>query len=459
MLLTNSDPLLTQTLQERRQKLANLIDFPAILWSGESLSRNYPALKYPFRPSSHFLYFAGLPLENAAIRLANGRLELFMDETDPQKILWHGDTLNPTKIAEKIAADSLFPLSELASYSQGAATISVQDFKTQQTQHQILNRPIFSSSSPQGIDSLLTQAIISLRLTHDDLALRELKTACKITILAHQAGMKATLTASKEAHIRSAMEAVLMSENMTVAYPSIVTKHGEILHNESYFNSLHPGDLILADVGGETPLGWAADLTRTWPVSGKFSPSQREIYELVLKTHDTCIAHLKPGIEYLDIHILAARIFTEGLIDLGLLRGHVDDLINRDAHALFFPHGIGHLVGLDVHDMEDLGDRAGYALGRVRSQRFGLCYLRLNRVLHPGMLVTIEPGFYQIPAILNHPDHRRKYQDCVHWEQLEKFADVRGIRIEDDVLITPTGHEVLSQSLLHSPHDIEAFLT
>ena len=270
--------------------------------------------------------------------------------------------------------------------------------------------------------------------------------------------MKVTKTAQLEAQVRAAMEAVIISHNMTCSYNSIVTVQGEVLHNEHYHHSLQNGDLLLADVGAETPMGWAADITRTWPVSGTFSPTQRDIYQVVLNAHDSCINAIKPGIEYQDIHRIAATVITEGLVELGILKGTVEDLVNQDAHALFFPHGIGHLLGLDVHDMEDLGDLAGYEPGRVRSERFGWCFLRLNRLLKPGMLVTIEPGFYQVPAILNNPKNREKYQTIVNWERLEQFADVRGIRIEDDVLVTETGTEILTQNLPTALEEIEALV-
>jgi Xaa-Pro aminopeptidase len=251
------------------------------------------------------------------------------------------------------------------------------------------------------------------------------------------------------------MEGVIISHNMTCSYNSIVTIHGEVLHNNHYHQPLQQGDLLLADVGAETSMGWAADVTRTWPVSGKFSSTQREIYNLVLAAHDACIEKIRPGVEYRDIHLLACAVIAEGLLDLGILRGEVSDLVEMDAHALFFPHGIGHLLGLDVHDMEDLGDLAGYEEGRSRSDRFGLCYLRLNRVLQPGMLVTIEPGFYQVPAILNDAVLRLKYQGVVNWERLAQFADVRGIRIEDDVLVTQEGREVLTAELPTGVEEIQ----
>lgn len=445
---------ISTTLSQRRQRLAQLIDFPVILWSGQRSPRNYPGNPLPFRASSHFLYFAGIPLENAAILLNGASLELFIDDAPTSSALWHGETPKRAEIAEMIGAAAAFPLSELPGRATGAATVAVQSAATYAQQCQILNRPVATTAST-GIDGELVQAIISLRLCHDAAAISELKTAAKVTVAAHKAGMAATLDAKTEAAVRGAMEGTIVAQNMTFAYPSIVTVHGEVLHNEQYHHALQPGDLLLADVGAETAGGWAADVTRTWPVSGKFSATQRDIYDVVLAAHDACIEKIRPGVEYRDLHLLAAQVIVEGLVDLGILRGGVSDLLERDAQALFFPHGVGHLLGLDVHDMEDLGDLAGYELGRSRSDRFGLCYLRLNRVLQPGMLVTIEPGFYQVPAILNDPTLRSKYQDAVNWERLAQFADLRGIRIEDDVLVTEVGREVLTADLPTQAEAIE----
>lgn len=447
MEIQNADSSLIDTLRNRRQQLAQLIEAPVILWSGSPSPRNFPANTFPFRASSHFLYFAGLPLEKAAIRLEAGQMALFMDDAPPGSALWHGEMPSREEIRERIGADAAFPMAELKSRVDGAATIAVQDSTTALQQPQLLNRLVAPANAPQGIDLELARAIASLRLTHDLSALAELRLAAAVTVQAHIAGMAATPSAQLEADVRAAMEHVIIAHNMTCAYGSIVTVHGEVLHNDQYHHPLYPGDLLLVDVGAETAMGWAADVTRTWPVSGNFSSTQLDIYNVVLAAHDACIAKIRPGVEYRDVHLLAAVVIAEGLVDLGILRGKPEDLVEMDAHALFFPHGVGHLLGLDVHDMEDLGDLAGYYEGRVRSDRFGLNYLRLNRPLRPGMLVTIEPGFYQVPAILNDPAARSKYQDVVNWERLAQFADVRGIRIEDDVLVTEEGSEVLTAAL------------
>ena len=199
------------------------------------------------------------------------------------------------------------------------------------------------------------------------------------------------------------MVAAIYGAGMGLSYEPIVTVRGEVLHNEEHTNLVSPGDLVLADVGAETPEGWAGDVTRVWPASGRFSTTQAELYDVVLEAQQAAIALVRPQVRYRTIHETAARRTLEGLVELGILRGSIDGLFERGAHTLFFPHGVGHLLGLDVHDMEDLGDAAGYAPGRVRSSRFGDRYLRLDRDLVPGMAVTIEPGFYQVPGILEDP--------------------------------------------------------
>lgn len=440
---------LADTLWQRRQRLAKQVDFPVVLWSGQPSARNFPANTYPFRANSHFLYFAGLPLMQAAIHLEGGRLTLLMDETTPESALWHGPSPSREQIAEQIGADAALPFDHLAELAQDAATLMVQDAATAAEQLTL------RSTIHPARDHALAKAIIALRLTHDEAAIAAMRQAAAVSVQAHQAGMAATAVGKTEAAVRAAMEAVIMGENMTCAYNSIVTTHGEVLHNEHYGHRLQPGDLLLADVGAESPLGWASDITRTWPVTGEFSATQRAVYDIVLAAHDAAIAAARPGVEYRELHLLACQELAEGLVDLGILKGQPQSLVEQDAHALFFPHGIGHLLGLDVHDMEDLGDLAGYATGRHRSDRFGLKFLRLDRPLQAGMVVTIEPGFYQVPGILQDPTRRAQYQTLVNWEKLEQFQDVRGIRIEDDVLITAEGSEILTAALPSSAKAIE----
>jgi Xaa-Pro aminopeptidase len=445
-------------LKQRREKLACHFGGPVILWSGSESPRNFPANTFPFRGSSHFLFFAGQSLAKTAIHLEAGNLILFMDDADANDVLWHGPSPKRQEIAAQIGAEDHYPLCKLKHWTQDAATIPVQDFATRQLQANTLKRPLGDAKQLQGRDLQLAEAVVTVRLTHDQVAISSIQNAAAVTIDAHLAGMTATRTAKTEADIRAAMEAVIMGYDLTCAYNSIVTVQGAVLHNQSYHHPIQAGDLLLADVGAEAKNGWASDVTRTWPVSGIFSSTQRDIYDIVLAAHDVCIENAAPDVEYQDLHLLAASTLTEGLVSLGILKGDVETLVEQDAHALFFPHGVGHLLGLDVHDMEDLGDLAGYAPGRQRCDRFGLGFLRLDRPLQNGMIVTIEPGFYQIPKLLEDPEQRSRYQDYINWDQLTQFKDVQGIRIEDDLLITTTGAEVLTAALPSAPDEIERCL-
>lgn len=447
------NPTALSCLQHRRHQLAQQIEGPVLLWAGSPVPRNFAANCFPFRASSHFLYFAGLSLQNAVIGLEAGQLTLFWDEPLPEAALWHGPTWSRSELAAQIGAEAHAPLSAVSTWAPQVASLPAPTLASRQQQSEWLGRTVspISAHEPARASALhdkhLAQAIVQLRIQQDEFAQDQLKRAAQITVAAHLQGMEATLHCPSEAALRAEIEAVMMAHQCPTAYASIVTVHGEVLHNDAYSHALKSGDLLLVDAGAETPLGWAADVTRTWPASGQFSPTQREIYDIVLAAHDACIAKTAPGVEFRDLHLLAARTIASGLVEVGILKGHPDDLVEQDAHALFFPHGIGHLLGLDVHDMEDLGDLAGYAPGRERCDRMGLRYLRLNRPLQSQMLVTLEPGFYQIPALLNNPNLREQYRECVNWDCLAHFEDVRGIRIEDDVLVTPKGCQVLTSAL------------
>jgi Xaa-Pro aminopeptidase len=449
MVISPLPPPRIHGLRQRRQHLARLISAPVVIWSGQAPSRNFPANTYVFRANSHFLYLAGLSLEHAAIRLDQGKLTLFWDQAGAEDALWHGPLPSREELAASIGADAAYPLADLPRHLDGALCLPAQ------APYLAALKPV---AAPSATDLTLAEALVQLRLRHDPEALEQIKTAAAVSVAAHRAGLAATPQASTEAMVRAAMEQVIIAHNMTCAYNSIVTVQGEVLHNEQYHHHLQPHDLVLADVGAEAATGWASDITRTWPVSGRFSATQRALYGVVLAAHDEAIAAARPDVEYRDIHLLACRTLAKGLVDLGILRGDPDSLVERDVHALFFPHGVGHLLGLDVHDMEDLGDLAGYAPGRRRSDRFGLAFLRLDRPLQPNMVVTVEPGFYQVPGILGPARQSGRYDDAVNWDRLEQFADVRGIRIEDDVQITPGGCEVLTAALPTDPTRIESLM-
>ncbi len=443
----------------RRARLSQALGAkPALVAAGLPLPRNYLANTYSYRAGSHFLYLFGLPLRGAFGFFDGQTWHVFAPNPDPASALWHG----PEPTLQELSAALLCPVHALEDLetevaNRGAMTLPSSDARTCLNQSKLLGRALQTGEIAPH-DHPLADAMVSLRLFHDAAALAEMRVAVEATTAAHLAGMQATRPGLKESHVRAAMEAQIIARNMTTAYGSIVTVHGEVLHNELHGGDIGINDLLLADVGAESPGGFASDVTRTWPAQGTYSSTQAEVYEVVLKTQKDVIAAVKPGARYRDLHMLALTRMGQGLIDLGILRGGVDELVEAGAVSLFFPHGTGHLLGLDVHDMEDLGDRAGYAPGRQRTKNFKLRTLRLDRDLLPRMAVTIEPGFYQVPAILQHPEMGQdpKLHSLVDWAVLERFSDVRGIRIEDDVFVTEEGHEVLTAAIPKERADVQA---
>jgi Xaa-Pro aminopeptidase len=438
----------------RRARLAKVLGArPALIAAGLPRPRNYAANLYPFRASSHFLYLFGQQLRGAIAVYDGAAFTLYLPEPHPEQALWEGPPPTFEEIAEATGC-SVRPLARLAASVRGraVATLAAPDVETCLEQSRLLNREI-RPGVVDVLDAPLADAMIALRLEHDEAALAELDRAANATAEAHRAGMAATRPGRTAAAVRAAMEAPLVARGMGCAYPSIVTPHGEVLHSERYDLTLAGGDLLLADVGAETEGGWAGDVTRTWPVSGRYSPTQRDFYQVVLEAQRRAIAAVGPGTRYRNVHVIACQTLASGLVDLGVLRGDPIALAADGVVALLFPHGIGHLLGLDVHDMEDLGDRAGYAPGRQRAKEFGLRALRLDRDLVPGMIVTIEPGLYQVPSILEDGALTRVAGDRLDRKKLAAFADVRGIRIEDDVLVTDTGRRVLTDAI---PKTIEA---
>lgn len=459
-------PTRAPVFRNRRARLSRALGpLGALIPAGRRRSKNFPANVYPFRADSHFLYFVGRSIPGGALLLGQGDPELFVPPGDPEDVIW----LGPTESIDELAAAldmTVRPLSELpdrlrdlADARTEVATVSPNEEATAAWQSEVLGRRVEArrgAALANGtIDARLADALIAQRLVHDAAAVEQLRQAAAVTAEAHRAGMQATRPGLYEAQVNAAMMAAIAAGGMTMSYEPIVTVHGEVLHNERHDNVLGPADLVLADVGAETPEGFAGDVTRVWPTGGRFSPTQRTLYELVLDTQKHAISLVRPGARYRAIHEGAAHRMLRGLVDLGIFRGSVDGLAERGAHALFFPHGVGHLLGIDVHDMEDFGDRAGYAPGRARPVRFGDCYLRLDRDLESGMAVTIEPGFYRIPALLSDQELTAPFEADLDRDVLAKFADVRGIRIEDDVLVTEQGADVLTSAIPKEPSAVE----
>jgi Xaa-Pro aminopeptidase len=449
----------------RRRALLGRFPGPALLPAGLPRARNFAANRYPFRATSHFLYFTGVAIPGAALLFAEGQVTLFAEPPDADDALWHGPRASFAELGEALALDAVRPLAELdgaLAALPAAATLPPSDEASAAWLGERLGRTVPACSGAAlaagSVDAALADAMIALRLRHDEAAVAQLRAAAERSAGAHLAGMRATRGARTEAEIAGAMVGELLRWGLGQSYGPIVTVHGEVLHNETHENPVRPGDLLLADVGGETPEGWAGDVTRVWPVSGAFSPTQRAVYDVVLAANEACIARVRPGTRYRDVHETAKRAMVEGLRGLGILHGDVDGLLERGAAAVFFPHGVGHLLGLDVHDMEDLGDRAGYAPGRARAARFGDRYLRLDRDLAPGMAVTIEPGFYHVPAILADEALVGPLGKDLDRAALARFADVRGIRIEDDVLCTEGDPEVLTHHVPKAAAAVEAVM-
>jgi Xaa-Pro aminopeptidase len=438
----------------RRELLARALEGnPALLASGKPRPRNYAAQQYDFRAASHFLYLFGLNAPEGMAFFDGQAWTLYLPEPGPDDALWEGEVPGFAEISERLGCP-VRKRSELPAALKGrpVATLPTPEVETCLELEELLGREV-RPKKLAPVDERLADAMIALRLRHDDFAVAELRQAADITAAAHRAGMRATRPGVSEAAVRAAMEGELLARNVAAAYHPIITVHGEVLHNHHHHHLLQKGDLLLADVGGESPGGWAADVTRTWPVTGVYSTTQCELYEVVLRAQREAIAAVRPGVRYRHVHTVAHQALARGLVALGLLRGDPEELVADGVTALLFPHGVGHLLGLDVHDMEDLGDRAGYAPGRARPEQFGHRFLRLDRDLEPGMAVTIEPGLYLVPAILNDARLMATAGDRLDRERLARFSDVRGIRIEDDVLVTAEGHEVLTATI---PKDVAA---
>ena len=452
-----------QVFVRRRAALAQVLgEQGVLLYCGSPRPRNYPATIFPFRGDSSFLYFVGTEFPQGVLRMHRGRSTLYLFDPGPDDALWHGQATPWSEIARKTGVENVENLDQLQAIESPSnlATLPAVDLETRISQSRFLGRSWTGSHRSFVLleqDQKLMEAIIRLRLENDEAAITEMKAAIQATQAGHLAAMAITRPGLFEYEICAQLEFEFAKRNTIPAYSSIVTVHGEVLHNTERNNRLQAGELLLVDAGAEHH-GWASDITRTWPVSGRFSPTQRALYDIVLQAQLDSIAMVRPGVRYRDIHLRSCLTLAQGLVDEGILQGNPENLVERGAHAIFYPHGTGHLLGLDTHDMENFGDHAGYPVNRNRDSQFGLKYLRLDRDLAANMVVTIEPGFYQVPAILNREDLAGKFiaEGSINRDKLSRFADVRGIRIEDDVLCTQQGAEVLSNNIPKSANDIEA---
>jgi Xaa-Pro aminopeptidase len=283
----------------------------------------------------------------------------------------------------------------------------------------------------------LVHAVIQQRAYKASEEIAQMEEALTITAAIHAQIRKSVAPGKLEAHIRGIAEGVAFSQQARLSYQAICTVQGQTLHNNEYHRKMKDGDMLLCDIGAESTMYYAGDITRTYPVSPTFSSQQAEIYELVLKAEMDSIHAVKPGVYYRDVHLGAAKIIAEGLQQIGLMKGNVEDAVAAGAHALFFPHGLGHMIGLDVHDMEGLGENnVGYDSTVQRSEQFGTAYLRMARALEPGFVITVEPGIYFIPELIDQWQAEGRFKDFIDYDKVQQYRNFTGIRIEDNVLVT-----------------------
>ncbi len=442
----------------RRAALAARIDAPILLVGNGERQRN-AAYELPFRQDSTFLWLTGCRIPHAAALLEGEHCTLFVPAPSPDGALWEGRVETLEAIQARLGVDAVLPMSALegaCARARPAMALAVADARATDLAARLTDQQLAWCSQPGPLP--LVRAIGALRNRKAPEEIAELERAAAATERTFRACMSATAPGQTEAGMGALFEGVLAMQGCHTSFPTISTVRGEVLHNRHRVNTLEAGQLLLMDGGAEVPAGYAADVTRTWPVSGRFTPRQRAAYEAVLAAEQAAIARCGPGVRYRGVHFAAARVIARFLVDEGLLTCSPDAAVEAGAHALFFPHGVGHLLGLDVHDVEDLGDTVAYGPGRSRSEDFGTRFLRLDLDLEPGHYVTVEPGFYIVQPILEHPELTGRFAGMVDLERARGWYGFGGIRIEDDVLITDTGHRVLTAGIPKTAAELEALV-
>jgi Xaa-Pro aminopeptidase len=455
----------TATLSDRRRSLRHAVPDGAILIMGSGLAaRNYADNVYPYRQDSSFLYYVGVSRPDmAALLLPDGGEILFGTPEHPDDLVWSGPSPGLDELAAGAGFSQWEDLGDLnerlaQARARGLHVHYLPPYRAERTLQLSELLGLEPAEVGSGASTALVRAVIEQRAHKSGAEIAEIESALATTAEMYRAAMAAARPGRTEAQVAAELVVAALADDRQLAFPPIVTVHGEVLHNTSYANTLADGDLLLIDSGSESPRWYASDVTRTFPVNGRFTPEQRDVYEVVLAAQTEAIAMASPAVSNRDLHLHAARVITRGLKDMGLMQGDVDEAVAAGAHALFFPHGFGHMLGLDVHDMEDLGDEVGYPGGEARSDQFGLNFLRLARPLEPGYVITAEPGVYFIPALIDRWAGDCRHRDFVCYDMLARFRAFGGIRIEDDVLITDTGSRVLGPGIPKTVADLEAAL-
>ena len=453
------------TYVARRKKLKEEVGSGVILLLGnEDSSMNYKDNIYPFRQDSSFLYFFGFnqPKLAAIIDIDEGEEIVFGDELTIDDIVWTGPQASITDQASQVGIANTSPYQKLFSYinkvrgqHRNVHYLPPYRPENQMKLKSLLEIPL--DNIPEHYSKTLANAVIKQRSIKTEDELDEMEKAVNTTMKMHMTAMYMGKAGMRESDLAGMVQGVAVGGGGMLSYPVILTINGHTLHNHHYHNELKSGQLVLGDFGAETSMCYAGDITRTFPVDKKFTNRQKEIYSIVLKAEMDCIEALKPGVAYRDLHLKAAGIITDGLKELGIMKGDTEEAVAAGAHALFFPHGLGHMIGLDVHDMEDLGeDLVGYNDKIKRSSQFGLKYLRLGKELEKGNVLTVEPGIYFIPELIDRWRSENKFTAFLNYEKIETYKDFSGARIEDDVAITEDGYQILGNPIPKTIEEVEA---
>jgi Xaa-Pro aminopeptidase len=445
-----------ETYSRRRQELKERLQEGIILLLGNEESRmNYPDNTYPFRQDSSFLYFFGLdrPGLVAVIDIDDQGETIFGDDIGIEDIIWTGPRMSLLEQCSRVGVTNVRKSSAIASFlsdaeSSGRAIHFLPPYRPENKLkiQEWLQVKVPEQNAKASVP--LIKAIVAQRSVKSDEEIAEIEKAINISALMQTKASQMAVEGQSETIIAGALEGIAVGAGGRLSFPSIITVNGQILHNHSQGNQLQKGQMLLCDCGADTPMHYSSDLTRTTPVDEQFTSRQKNIYSIVRTAHESAINRLRPGIRYLDVHLHACEKLAEGLKELGLMKGDVHNAVRQGAHAIFFQCGLGHLLGLDAHDMEDLGEQyTGYTDDLLKSTQFGLKSLRLGREVHEGFVLTVEPGIYFIPELIDLWKSERKFEEYICYDVLENYKDFGGIRIEDDVLITSYGHRLLGTPL------------
>ena len=438
-----------------------------VLMGNNESPMNYPSNTYKFRQDSSFLYFFGQHRDGlvGVIDADSGAETLLGDEIDIDDIVWYGEVTSVVQMAEECGVAHTAPmaaLTEMVAQAQKAGRkvhfLPPYRHETMIRLHDLLG--IHPSQQRDAASQELIQAVIQLRLVKSAEEIEELERAAAIGYEMHTTAMRLCRPGVTEAYIGGVLDGIAASHGSMVSFQSIVSMHGEILHGYPSARPLEAGRLLLCDAGAETREHYCSDHTRTTPISGTFTQRQKDIYNIVVDCHDLALTHARPGVRWWDVHYDVCRLMTNRLKDLGLMKGDTEAAVQAGAHALFLPHGLGHAMGMDVHDMEGLGQTfVGYDEETRPSSQFGTASLRFARRLEEGHVVTDEPGIYFIPALIDLWRKEGTNAEFLCFDEIEKYKDFGGIRIEDDVLITKDSCRFLGEKRIpYHVDEVEAFL-